>query len=637
MFNFQKFIGNVSAIKKQDEFNDYLKSSFMEIEEYLLNISDEEINKIKFDIEDLLYDLLDNKLIGNKDSKVINAFLILLAEKLIQSSLVGAITIISNYLPNGSIKLRIEAAKQYLKINNIATDYTQRCYVILNLLEEATKLDEYNTNSIKSLLYFYKNALLQFQRVGQAELAKELSHAIVQKREDFEFLQDMVLSDFLDKVTHLNTEDSLALVQQILIDTEYSKKTCTRAQHAVHKEAGFYSEKLNQITNQNFDSIRDVAFKQIKSIGDSPQLYEQLERGEAIISDEALLYKYLVSFGTKHKEKLYSAFDTIATQLKSNTYNLVDWGCGQGLATILLFEYCNERNISLSIKNIILIEPSEIALSRAILHVDILKPKEKINIRAINSDFDCLDIDDLSIDDTSATLHLFSNVLDIENFSLNVEFFKKVSHFIRDKSLFICVSPNRNDKLNNRLDLFYSYFDENFNTTLISSREDSLKNTTRYEKIFEVAFTKPLFEQKKQFQVLQQHSNIDVIGTLRQYADYLVPTLDIDALEQSINRDPEYAIFKIRKIAEIITSKIYDQYEDNGKMISFNDKIRHLSYQKNIFSKDITNYVQTIRTIGNRGVHDATSDMSKLRLDAHLTTMALISFLKELLNKKLIP
>lgn len=53
-------------------------------------------------------------------------------------------------------------------------------------------------------------------------------------------------------------------------------------------------------------------------------------------------------------------------------------------------------------------------------------------------------------------------------------------------------------------------------------------------------------------------------------------------LEDSILTDPEYTIFKIRKVAEVITSRIYSNYEANSSIVSFNDKIRYLSYEKTI-------------------------------------------------------
>jgi len=50
----------------------------------------------------------------------------------------------------------------------------------------------------------------------------------------------------------------------------------------------------------------------------------------------------------------------------------------------------------------------------------------------------------------------------------------------------------------------------------------------------------------------------------------------------------------------------------------------------------MTNYLHTIRSIGNRGVHDEVEDSLKLKLDAHLMIFALISLIKEFKESKLI-
>ncbi len=630
MFNFEKFSKNITLIKNQNDFSSYLESCFIELEDFFQNVSNEDIQNIKFDIEDLLYDLLDNKLIQSKNSKIINAFLILLSEKLIQTSLIGSITIISDYLDDTSTKIRLDAAKKYLKINDISKDYFNRIDEILELLDKSAKIDEYNIKSIKSFLYFFKSALLQFQRVQNNSLFETIVKLTIEKKNQFEFLQDVELYKFFENINGLTLEKSLHLIDEIFASINLKKSVCTLDNLSVSKENSQYSAALYNLKNPTFDEIRNISYSYIKSIGDPIELYERLQRGEKIIDDEKLLYKYLVSFGGKHKAKLYSAYDEIIDKIKTEKFDIVDWGCGQATATMLLLNYANEKNIKLNIENITLIEPSSLSLSRGLLHIDILKQNE-YKVNAINSDLDCLDSDDFKICSKNKVLHIFSNVLDIESFSLDLNFFNKVSSLLNNDSIFICIGPNRNDRSNNRINLFYNYFNENFDTKLISSRDNDVGNATRYEKIFEVILQSEeiIKEIRQEIEIIQNDYKIDTIKELALYSNYVEPILDLKILENSINIDPDYAIFKIRKLADIITSKIYAQYEDNIETISFNDKIRYLSYEKKVFNKTITNYVQTIRTIGNRGVHEE-NHISKLQLDAHLMIIALISFIREL-------
>lgn len=637
IFDFDKFSKDILTLKTQEDFTTYLESCFIELEEYLLNISNDEIQEIKFEIEDLLYDLLDNNLVQNHNNKTINAFLILLAEKFLQTSLIGAITIISDYLPSGATKQRLEAAKLYLRVNDITNDYFNRSDKILNLLEESSVIDEYNNNAIKSFLYFYNTVLINCLRTDNPELAYTFISSLKEKESSYQFLQDNKISALFEKNKKSDIKNLIVEIENLIKTITYKKTTCYIEKSKVQKEVSIYSQTLSQLSELSFEKIRNEANKYIQSIGDPVELFYQLQRGEKIIDDEKLLYKYLTSFGLKHKAKLFSAYEKIIEKIQNEKFNIVDWGCGQGTATMLLLDYAKKKNIILDIENITLIEPSQLALSRALLHIDLLKQKE-YKVNPIHSDLDCLKLEDLEHESNNKTLHLFSNILDIESFSLDNEFFNKVAHILNNDAIFICVSPNRNDKLNNRLDLFYKHFDENFDTELISSRDTEINNSTRYERIFEIKYTalEIIEEKRHEIEKIDEKYHLDIIKELDKYSNHVVPILNMKMLEDAISTDPEYAIFKIRKVAEVITSKIYSNYETNSSVVSFNDKIRYLSYEKKLFDKTISNYVHTLRTIGNRGVHEHNRDLSKLKLDAHLMIIALISFLSELKDKRLL-
>ena len=637
MFDFSKFLKDIALLKTQEDFSKFLESCYAELEDFFNSLSNESINNIKFDIEELLYDLLERKIIQEKNTQTINAFLLLLSDKFMQFSLIGATTIIYPYVPKGATKIRLEATKLYLRVNDISKDYLNRCDEILTLLESSAKIDEYNTKAIKSFLYFYHSAIIQFQRVNGITFAKSLTNFLAKNKQNYTFLQDSAISSFLSSLDNLGLQEIAQKVNEQLAVINVKKSVCQIDDDTVQKENSEYSKALYSLPKADFTAIRNISYQYIKSIGDPIELYDNLLRGEKIIDDEKLLYKYLVSFGVKHKDKLYSSFEVIIQKLQDEKFDIVDWGCGQGTATMLLLNYANKQNINLDIENITLIEPSSLALSRALLHIDILKQKH-YNLKAINSDLDCLNENDIETKSTNKTLHLFSNILDIEGFTLDKQFFKKVSHSYNGNALFVCVSPYRSDKNNNRLNLFYKHFDENYDTELISSRDSDIGNSTRYEKIFEVSKTAvEIIEEKRQeIEVLKKGHYLNVMDELSNYSDYVVPILNLKILEDSISADPEYAIIKIRKVAEVITSKIYSTYEENAKQVSFNDKIRYLSYEKKVFDKTITNYVQTLRTIGNSGVHEDGRDISRLKLDAHLMVIALISFLQEVVDKNLI-
>lgn len=244
-----------------------------------------------------------------------------------------------------------------------------------------------------------------------------------------------------------------------------------------------YSEKVREIENPEFWDIIQISKEYVKNSKDEKKIYDSLKRGTQIIEEEKQLYQYIKSYERGHQLKLEYAFDTISN--KERTINIIDWGCGQALATCVLIDYIKEKKLNTSISDIILIEPSEPALSRGLLHLDVLK-KNKINIKAVNKGIDSLEDSDLIFYNDNKTLHLFSNILDMESFRLDKQFFKKISNSQRGLNYFICVSPNISKKRNDRLDMFYGYFNDNFETKLISSRDDNIESYKRYEKIFQV-------------------------------------------------------------------------------------------------------------------------------------------------------
>ena len=68
--------------------------------------------------------------------------------------------------------------------------------------------------------------------------------------------------------------------------------------------------------------------------------YNRLERGTAIIKDQNLLNQYMHSFGKMHQAKLAEGFDKLPwNNLAKLDFGCIDWGCGFGLASIVLHDY----------------------------------------------------------------------------------------------------------------------------------------------------------------------------------------------------------------------------------------------------------------------------------------------------------
>lgn len=216
-----------------------------------------------------------------------------------------------------------------------------------------------------------------------------------------------------------------------------------------------YAYYINHLENISFDKIQILAKKFINELPDCLQteLYNELERGIDILTTESQMQMYLYAYGRMHKAKLNYAFSEMDSSVwEYDEIAVVDYGCGQGLATMVLVDFLREQGVDCSkIINVTLIEPSERCLQRAILHISKFLPNAEI--KAVNKELDSIDDDDIKTNRLFA-IHLLSNILDIESVSLN----QLATKINKSRYLFneiVCVGPLFSDiQRKNRMDSF---------------------------------------------------------------------------------------------------------------------------------------------------------------------------------------
>ncbi len=220
-----------------------------------------------------------------------------------------------------------------------------------------------------------------------------------------------------------------------------------------------YAYQLRHLANPSFDKIRNLAKDFITKLPEQlkDELYEEIERGEKQLETEPELMYYLHAFGKRHKAKLNYAFEHLPeTFFEIPELNIIDYGCGQAVATMCYADFLRKQGYEQKIRRVTLIEPSEAALKRAALHVSVFFPDAEIV--TINKEFDDLEAKDIVCDEDVPTLHLLSNVLDMECFRL-ITFKKLVKKRIGPSNLFVCVGPYFGDKDRSKhMDSFAKYF-----------------------------------------------------------------------------------------------------------------------------------------------------------------------------------
>ena len=217
-----------------------------------------------------------------------------------------------------------------------------------------------------------------------------------------------------------------------------------------------YKDEISAIRNISFNSIRHIAQDYIMSLSEQERndLYESLKRGVELLDSDAQMKCYLYSFGKMHQAKIYRALSCISpSTYTSDGFDIVDWGCGQGLATICFFDYLREHKIENTVQKVTLIEPSPATLERAATHIAAYVD-EKVTVSCIDRYLD--DVTQESIAGNSpVTLHFFSNILDIDSIDLKL-LAEKVGSNVQGHHLFFCISPMNSG--NRRIDRFYEYF-----------------------------------------------------------------------------------------------------------------------------------------------------------------------------------
>lgn len=205
------------------------------------------------------------------------------------------------------------------------------------------------------------------------------------------------------------------------------------------------------------------AFQAIRSLyskrhGDSTWL--SLERGRAIITSEDQAEQFLFSFGNMHEAKMKRACSLMIESFNAhkesfNFVDIIDYGCGQALASIVTLNYLQSTGLNKEyIGKTTLIEPSKIALNRAKMFIG-----SAPSIKAINKELDELNPTDLATDKDAIKLHLFSNILDmgcdvfnIEQLACNIKASQKGINY------FLCASPVIGGRVDQRLEHFVEQF-----------------------------------------------------------------------------------------------------------------------------------------------------------------------------------
>lgn len=473
-----KIINILLSTTTKEEFIQVLESNEEYLYDYfsLINFNELLESKDEFHKLSLKCNLFYDESI-NSDS--LNTFILLVLNASVR---LGDRFLFQNYFKLSQHKklinsLLIESSKMYMVNVRGFNDFESRLDDLLVKLEEVFHNEsDSKKDAISSLVSFYAILVDLFYEFA-SEKVKEIGKKILKEYElkTYSFMNEAILKDIFN-VNLLESENPYKSIHDLLNDYLVNEPLVkfNTSSYLIEADSN-YSRLINsKMTLSQIVALNKSHFETQKS----DELYYSLDRGVGILESELQLFQYMYSFGRMHYEKLNSAIEVLP--IISNKHAVVDWGCGQGLATLKYLEFQKSSS------NIILIEPSIVALKRATLHIKNWIP----NILTINKVFDELSNSDFDIERPSTTVHLMSNVLDIEMFSL-LKLIRVIEANFKGRNYFVITSPYIDYTRTKRIDTFVSHFEKNQSFKLILSvtekKGDWLgTNWSRILRVFEV-------------------------------------------------------------------------------------------------------------------------------------------------------
>ena len=218
-----------------------------------------------------------------------------------------------------------------------------------------------------------------------------------------------------------------------------------------------YRDKIGSLTSVNIDDIILTASSCV------PSQYRACpwiptDHGRKVLNEEWELDCYMAAYGEMHKHKLFDAFEHFPFSELNDNFEIFDWACGQGIASLCFNEKKNLYRISGKLKRITLVEPSNVAIERARFNIEKSIPNiptflKKCYLPSDNTLSDFQYIEEINVE-CPIVIHLFSNILDITSVSL-----KKMAHLLSRphcRSYVICVGYY--SAQNPRLRYFHNWF-----------------------------------------------------------------------------------------------------------------------------------------------------------------------------------
>lgn len=361
--------------------------------------------------------------------------------------------------------------------SNKANYYNDRgnTFATINEIEKA--LEDYN-KAIEldpiSIIFIESRALL-FEKKGENE--KAINEWKNSAELGSEIAKNKLIKIENERIAKIQDD----LKKELLISKQ--EKTAKRVENA---ERSSYADMINATSNISFEKICRFSVEEVNHWNKIrvQQVKTEINNGEGKLDTDDQLMYYIHALRNMHIAKLKCAFDSLDLNKFSliNNYfdnenivfDLFDWGAGQAFASSVFVDYLMSKKIVLNLNKFVFIEPSVKAIKRGVTHLNKLIEQTSYNpnIKIITQKLNDVQVDDIYSLNSNVKIHLFSNILDIDDYDQNqlIDIIKKTQKGI---NYFICVSPYEKEDKADRVDSFKRYFKTNYDTTFQSLSEEN--------------------------------------------------------------------------------------------------------------------------------------------------------------------
>jgi len=313
---------------------------------------------------------------------------------------------------------------------------------------------------LKEKIKEYKNNIAQTESEIEA-IKEDDTYQTILELDDWDVYFEALKSELQQEIQRLKEEAKAVLEESneedLSEESDFSDNTLNTDEddsNGIKMEESPYAAHIQSIQNPSFEKIR----RYCNNLVDDNQADEMQE--------------YLAENGKMHKALIYDALEQFLEKLHGKAITLIDWGCGQGIGSMLVLDYIREKQLDIKIEKIILVDNDAEYLSRAILHVEGLKQND-IEIEGIDAR-NAKDIEKLNKLRNHLSLNLFVNdVMPLEYLDIDFDIF--------ENAYFMCVSNESDEKIEEFFDIISDFAEID---KIISDRETKVGKFKKFEKIF---------------------------------------------------------------------------------------------------------------------------------------------------------